>query len=126
MNSEDEMRRDLVDVARMNSTKLLKDLRDALWHARMESRVNPTDDIQDAYTIPLDELTAQLSSAGLLSDTEARLVIGFLDEFDDPDEDPSPREVPDDVATEISRITAELRSARLAGNRDVQGFGPER
>ena len=125
MNSEDEMRRELVDVAGMNSTKLLKDLRDALWHARMESRIDPTGGVQDAYTIPLDEVTAQLSTAGALSDTEARLIICFLDEFDDADEDPSPREVPDDVATEVSRITAELRSARMAGDRDVQGFGPE-
>lgn len=113
----------------MEPTKLLKDLRDGLWQASIERQASiesgspPGDQPGETYELPVGEVAENLRACGFLTEAETRTVVDFLDRFDPEDDVPKENEVPDAVATEITRITAELRSARGQRDRDVGGFG---
>ena len=111
----------------MESHKRLKDLRDALWQAAIESTAPSSEEPIDPYSKFPDEIAAELASAGFLSDAEARAIISFLDQYSpDDEENPivQPAELPDDLDTHLTAIIAKLRSIRLAGDQDIGGLGP--
>lgn len=113
----------------MEPTKLLKDLRDGLWQASIERQASirsggPSGDQPgETYELPLDEVAENLRADGFLTDAETLTVVDFLSRFDPGDGVPEESEVLDPLATEITRITAELRSARENRDRDLGGFG---
>src|SRR5688572_14493966 len=103
----------------MEPTKLLKDLRDGLWQASIERQASTeksdssgADEPGETYELPTTEVAENLRACGFLTEAETRTVVDFLDRFDPGDDVPGESEVPDTLATEITRITAELRSAR--------------
>ena len=108
----------------MEPEKRLKDLRDALWQAAIESTAPPSGELIDPYSKHPEEIAAELASSGLLDDAEARVVISVLDQYS-PDENPTDAgELPDDLDSELTTIIAKLRSIRLAGDQDTGGLGP--
>ena len=111
----------------MESEKRLKDLRDALWQAAIESTARPADETLDPYSKLPQEIAAELASSGLLRDAEARVVISFLDQYS-PDDEENPivetGDLPDDLDSQLTAIIAKLRSVRLAGDQDIGGLGP--
>lgn len=107
----------------MDSSKLLKSLRDGLWQAAIELKRPSGESHPDTYETPLDETVRDLAAHGVLIGREPETVIGFLNRFDATEGISPPEEVPDALAGEINRITAELRSVRGNHDRDLGGFG---
>ena len=111
----------------MEPEKRLKDLRDALWQAAIESTAPASGDAIDPYSKLPGEIAAELASTGFLDDAEARLLIAFLDQYSPDDELPPINhsgELPDDLDSQLAAIIAKLRSIRLAGDQDTGGLGP--
>jgi hypothetical protein len=100
----------------MQSQEKLKDLRDALWQATIETKARFGETTGDPYSQPLDEVAAHLGATGAISDHDAGLIIAFLQKYDPGDQDLVSVEIPDNVDTELSRIIAQLRSVRLPEN----------
>jgi hypothetical protein len=107
----------------MDSPKLLKNLRDGLWQAAIELKRPSEECHNDSYEIPLDKIVADLAAHGVLVGNESTRVIEFLNRFAPVDADAPSADVPDDLAGDIARITAELRSVREQSDRDLGGFG---
>jgi len=108
----------------MEPGKRLKDIRDALWQAAIESRVPTAEAPIDPYSKNLDELAAGLARIGVISDSEAWVIISFLDRYSPDESRVESEKLRDDVDSQLAAVVAKLRSVRLAGDRDIGGLGP--
>lgn len=96
----------------MQSFQKLKDLRDALWQATIETKIRFGEESVDPYSRPLPDIVTRLEQRRILTTSDALLIAAFLRDYDLDDPSQLHKAISDDTDTELSRIIALLRSVR--------------
>ena len=109
----------------MDVAEKLKDLRDALWQASIETSSGTPEGSSDPYSQPLEQLVETLRKNGSISADDAAFVTSFLDRYEEIPAGRSDPSVEDASDTRLSGIIAALRSLRLTSVQDPEGRGKE-